>query len=172
MNRFVVSSVLLLWLGACSPSMDWRQIRPDGWAIEASLPCRPASHARTVTLAGEAVSMTVYACTVDGVTFGLASAALSDVRRVDAALIELADAASRNVSGAVDVEGGADVLGMTPTAAARRVRLHGRLPDGRAVVEHVAFFSFGPRVYQATLLGGSPSLPVVDAFFAGLKIRR
>jgi len=151
--------------------MDWRQIRPQGLAVEASFPCRPANHLRTVKLAGESVTMTLHACSIDGLTFGLATAELTDVRRVDTALIELADAAARNISATIDADGAADVPGMTPSAAARRVRLAGRMPDGRTVIEHAAFFSHGLRVYQATLLGGGPAQQAVDVFFAGLKVR-
>jgi hypothetical protein len=152
--------------------MDWRRIQPEGMTIEASFPCRPASHARTVSLNGAPVTMTLHACTADGLTFGLAAAELPDVRRVDVALVELADSAARNIAATVDGNSAADVPGMTPNVAARRLRLAGRLPDGRAVIEHASFFAHGTRVYQATLLGGDPARPVVDQFFAGLKIRQ
>lgn len=161
----------LLWLAACSPALDWRQIRPEGLGIEVSFPCRPASLARTVPLGGQPVNMILHACSTDGLTFGLASAELSDVRQVDAALAELIDAAARNILATMDAEGNANVPGMTPSARARRVRLAGRMPDGRAVFEHVAVFARGARVYQATLLGNGPPAEVVETFFAGLKVR-
>jgi hypothetical protein len=104
-------------------------------------------------------------------TFGLASAELPDVRQVDAALTELADAAVRNLSATLDTEDAADVSGMTPSVRARRVRLSGRLPDGRSVVEHATFFARGARVYQATLLGNRPPPDAIEVFFAGLKVR-
>jgi hypothetical protein len=170
MHKHVVLLSTVLALGACSPAMDWRQVRPDGLGIEASFPCRPASHARSVELAGQAVTMTMYACSAQMITFGLASADLADVRRVDGALAELAASASRNI-GAVDAEGLPIVVpGMTPQARAMRFRLGGRLPDGRAIVEHAAVFAHGSRVFQATILG-SADAATVDTFFSGLKIR-
>ena len=151
--------------------MDWRQIRPDGMTVEASFPCRPASHARQVRLAGASVAMTLHACAVDGLTFGLAMAEVSDARQVDAALTELAEAAVRNISGSVGSDVPAEVPGMTPYVKARRLRLAGRLPDDRGVVEHAVFFAHGLRVYQATLVGSTPPLQVADMFFAGLRVR-
>lgn len=161
----------LLWLAACSPALDWRQIRPDGLGVEVAFPCRPASHARAVLLVGQPVDMTLYACSIDGLTFGLGSAELPDVRQVDIALAELAEAAVRNISATVDTEHDADVPGMTPNARARRVRLAGRMPDGRAVIEHAVVFARGARVYQVTLLGNGPNPEVVETFFASLKVR-
>jgi hypothetical protein len=160
----------ILGLSACSPAMDWRQVRPDGLRIEASFPCRPASHARSVDLAGQTVTMTMYACSVQMITFGLASADLADVRQVDGALAELVASASRNIE-ATNASGQPFVVpGMTPQARAMRFRLDGRLPDGRAIVEHAAVFAYGSRVYQATVLGGADAA-AVDAFLSGLRIR-
>lgn len=151
--------------------MDWRQVRPEGLTVEASFPCRPASHARSVRLAGASVTMTLHACATGGQTFGLAAAEVSDARGVDAALTELAKAAVRNIAASVSANAPAEVPGMTPQVAARRLALAGRLPDGREVVEHAVFFAHGLRVYQATLVGAAPPGPVVDMFFAGLRVR-
>lgn len=170
MLKHVALVCTMLGLGACSPAMDWRQVRPEGLGIEAAFPCRPASHARSVDLAGQTVTMTMYACSAQRVTFGLASADLVDVRRVDGALAELAISASRNIVATHHSSEPTVVPGMTPQARAMRLRLEGRLPDGRAIVEHAAVFAHGSRVYQATVLG-SADAATVDAFFSGLRIR-
>ena len=162
---------VVLCLAACAPALDWRQIRPGGLGVEVAFPCRPAQHARNVLLAGQQVDMILYACSVEGLTFGLASAELPDVRQVDAALAELVQAAARNIAATIDTELVADVPGMTPSTRARRVSLTGRMPDGRPVIEHAAVFSRGARVYQVTLLGQGPSPDVVQALFASLKVR-
>ena len=39
-----------LTLAACSPALDWRQVRPDDTGVEAMFPCKPLSHARTVPM--------------------------------------------------------------------------------------------------------------------------
>ena len=44
-----------LALTACSPALDWRQVRPDDAGVEAMFPCKPLSHARTVPLAGQPI---------------------------------------------------------------------------------------------------------------------
>ena len=61
------------------------------------------------------------------------------------------------------------IPGMTPNPEAARLIVAGRLPDGAAVQAHAAFFTRGLRVYQATVIGAQPALPVVETFFAALK---
>jgi len=138
---------------ACSAALDWRQLRPAGWGLAVSLPCRPASQTRTVALAGATVPMELLACSADGHSFAAASADLADPARVGPALAALAAAARDNLQGQVESEQPAAVPGMTPSPAARRWRIAGRLPDGRAVREQVLVFAHGTRVFQLTLLG-------------------
>lgn len=113
----------------------------------------------------------MYACQVQGVTFGLASADVGDVRRVDAALAGLASSAAANIGAAPSDGEPAAVPGMTPQPRARRYRLTGRLPDGRTVVEHAAVFAYGSRIYQATVLGSAAEEETANAFLGGLRIR-
>ena len=51
-----------LAVAGCSPALDWREVRPEGSQARALFPCKPASHARTVSLAARRVELTMYAC--------------------------------------------------------------------------------------------------------------
>lgn len=159
-------------LGACAPALDWRQMRPDGWSLAVALPCKPASHARQVPLAGAPVELTLMACTAEDHTFAIASADLVDPARIGPALLALGEAARANVQGVVQSEQPARVLGMTPHPAARLLRLRGRLPDGQAVAEQVLVFAHGPRVYQATLVGPRADEALARPFFDAIEVLR
>lgn len=156
---------------ACSPTLDWREVRPDGSAARLMFPCKPASHARQVTLAGAAVEMSMFACTAGQATYALAFADMTDPARVTPALAELSRAASANLRAegppsAVPLR----VPGMTPNDQATRLQIAGRLPDGRRVQEHAAFFVYGTRVYQATLMAERPDAEALDTFFGALRV--
>lgn len=165
--RAVAAVAALLAAAGCAPTLDWRQLRPEGWGLALSLPCRPASHARSVALAGAPVELQLMACSADEHTFAAASADVADPARVGPALQALGAAAQANVQGRVEAEQAAAVSGMTPHPAARRWRLAGRLPDGRAVREQVLVFSHGTRVFQLTVLGpradDALARPLLDA---------
>lgn len=164
--------VIVAVLGACTPPLDWRQLRPDGWGLSVSFPCRPASHARAVPLAGAPVELTLLACSADGHTFAIASADLADPARVDPALRALGAAALANVQGTAEAEQAAVVPGMTPYPSARRWHVRGRLPDGVAVQEQVMVFGHGLRVFQATVVGPRTDDALVRPFFDSIEVAR
>lgn len=161
-----------LALAACAPALDWHEMQPAGLGpLTLSLPCRPDGHARRLPLAGAEVELSLHACQAGGHTYAVASADLADPGRVPAALAELAAAARANVQGRVEAEAAAHVPGMTPQAAARRWRLAGTLPDGQAVIEQVQVFAYGPRIYQATMVGARGDEVRAQLFFGGLRLR-
>jgi hypothetical protein len=61
--------------------------------------------------------------------------------------------------------------GATPNAAAVRLMVSGRLPDGTTVREHAVFFTRGIRVYQRSVIGVAPTAPAVETFFTGLALQ-
>ncbi len=138
--------------------------------LRLAVPCRPDAAARRLALGGSEVELQLWACSTGGMTFALASADVGDPRRVSAALVALGTAAQANVGGRIEHEEPSRVLGMTPHPDAKRWRIAGRLPDGRAVTQEVAVFTFGNRVYEATVVGARPDPAAVQAFFDGLQV--
>ncbi len=167
-----LSGLLLCMLVACSPTLDWRQVRPEGWGLVASWPCRPTLQARSVPLAGPAVELGLLSCTADEHRFAIASADVADPARVGLALKALAAAAQANVQGVVEAERVALVPGMTPQPAARWWRVQGRLPDGQPVREQVLVFAQGMRVFQATLVGPVADDTLAKTFFDSIELPR
>lgn len=156
-------------LAACSPRLDWREVRIPDTALKALLPCRPASQARRLVLAGSEVEMSMLACTGDGVVFAVASAELAQPGLVGAAMAELHAAAARNLGAEPQARVAFQVPGSTPNVQAGMASLTGMLGDGRRVEEKVAVFARGTRVYQATMLGPSVEVEASEAFFGGLR---
>jgi hypothetical protein len=170
--RFLRSLALVacaLLAAACSPTLDWREVRPEGSGATLLMPCKPSSMERSVRLAGDPVALTLSACTAGGQTWAIASADVGDPARVTAALDELEAAARTNLAGGSAQTLALAVAGATPNPASRRVQFSGRLGDGTAVQEQVAVFALGTRVFQATVLG--PQLPAegVETFFGSLR---
>jgi hypothetical protein len=161
----------LLALAGCSPALDWREARPEGSQAQLMFPCKPASHARRVTLAGASVEMSMFACNAGGATYALTFADLNDPALVTPALGELAIALSSNLRAREPAASQPlAVRGMTPNANAARWRVAGQLPDGRAVQERAALFAHGTRVYQATMLGPAIDAEAEATFFGALRV--
>ena len=171
--RSRVAEVVLLFASvtsACSPVLDWREVRLQGTTLTTLFPCRPAGQARRLVLAGADVEMMLHACTGDGVVYGVGFADVLQPARVGPALAELRQAAARNLGAQLgNVLDPAQVPGATPNAQAGRATLSGVLSDGRAVQETIAVFARGTWVYQATVLGASPSAEARESFFGSLR---
>ena len=163
------TALLGLSAAACSPTLDWREFMAEGSGVVASFPCRPDRYARRVQLAAASRQMEMLVCDAGGATFALAFVDVADPASVGAALAELRSIALRNVQAGAPQLAPMKVSGMTPNEAAVRLVAAGRLPDGAPVRTHVAFFTRGLRVYQATVIGTEPSPASVQTFFDALK---
>lgn len=160
----------LLLAAGCSPSMDWRETRPDGVGVAAQFPCRPDRHARQVVVAGTSARMEMLVCSASGVTFAVSFLDVADPAQVTAVLAALRATALNNIAGQQLGSQPAQVIGMTPNPQAARVSMTGRLPDGAPVQEQAAFFVKGLRVYQAHAIGATLAPEVAAVFFDGLKL--
>ena len=167
--RELFVALLAISVAGCSPAFDWREFTADGKGLVTKFPCRPDRSARAVVLAGSTVRMEMLFCAAGGVTFGLGFLDIADPAQVTAAVDELRRAVLANVQGAQPRLAPLQVIGMTPNALAQQLAVIGRLPDGKVVQVHAAFFVKGLRVYQATVISDDPSPPVVEVFFGGMK---
>lgn len=156
---------------ACSPALDWREVRPESSGLVALFPCKPYGNARQLRLVGAAVEMSLFACAAAGTTYAVAFADIGQPQLIGQALDELATAAARNI-GAVAAHTAMpmQIDGMTPSARAGRWAFAGQLADGRRVQEQVAVFSRGTRVFQATIVGETLDLEAIETFFSALRL--
>ena len=158
-------------LSACSPALDWREVRPLDSQAQLLMPCKPTDQVRRVMLAGQSVRLTLHACAAGGQTWGLAVADLGDPTRVAVAMAELGASAASNIGAATARSAPIQVLGATPSPASQRLLLKGVRPDGQPLQMHVAVFTHGTRVFQASALGEQVPDEAADTFFNGLRIK-
>jgi hypothetical protein len=165
----VATLIALVQLCACSPSLDWREVRPEGSGVVALFPCKPTMDARMVTLDGPPVRMVLTACQAGDATWAVAFADATEPSRVAPALAALRAASVSNLGAAARVIAPMQVSGMTPNPQAERVRIDGKLPNGEAASLETGFFVKGTRVFQATVMGKAGSEPLA-IFFDSLKL--
>lgn len=154
---------------ACSPTLDWREVRPAGSSALLLMPCKPKAQERRLLLAGQPVRMALHACSAGEQTWSLAFADVADPARVGDVLKLLAQTAGANVAAAAAQGQPFVVPGATPNIDSQTVGYEGKLPDGRAVQLRVAVFAHGTHAYQATVLG--PALPTegVQTFLSSIR---
>jgi hypothetical protein len=157
-------------LMACSPVLDWRDVRPADTGLQLLLPCKAQAQARQLLLSGQSVKLSMWACSAGGQTWALAFADVQDPARAAPALAELLTAAASNLGSAGGQPLPLKVPGATPHPGSQRLAISGRLPNGQAVQEQVAVFVLGTRVFQATVLGENLNAEAVETFFGSLRV--
>jgi hypothetical protein len=115
---------LLLALVACSPALDWREVRPADSDAVALFPCKPGRYARNVPLAGAKVEMRLASCTAQDMTYAIAYVTLVEPGQVTPALDQLRHAAAANI-GATPAASDWTIRGMTPNPLAQRLVMQG-----------------------------------------------
>ena len=135
-------------------------------------PCRPERQQRTAQVDGSALRMQLHSCKAAGFTFSLSVADSDDPLRVSSLLAALHQHLVANVGGAVVVLPMPKMVGATPNPHSQFLRIEGRLPDGRDVVVHAAFFVKGLRVYQASVVsqGERPGPETLATFFDSIRL--
>ena len=113
--------------------------------------------------------MQMYSCNAAGTTFSLTYLDAAQAAQVAPLMTELRARAAANVGGTV-VARSFSAPGATPNEQSATLRIEGRLPDGRHVTEHAAFFVRGLRLYQASAIGESVSTEAVETFFGAVKL--
>jgi hypothetical protein len=166
--------LIALWvLSACSPTFNWRELRPAGTPLLALMPCKPEHATRTVPLAGAGTEMHLHSCDTGGLSFAIAWVELGDPARVDAALAQWTRASLASLRLGPEV-GDAPDAGWTiqlPGAPnARGLAVEGTGPQGQAVQMRAAYFARGSQVFQAAIYGQSLPGEVVGTFFEGLQL--
>ncbi|WP_226491003.1 hypothetical protein [Hydrogenophaga taeniospiralis] len=168
-----VAGPAVLALCACSPTFNWRELRPEGTPLLALMPCKPESAVRPVPLGGAPTELHMHSCDTGGLTFAVAWADVGEQARVPEALARwrVATLASMRVDPAL--AGAPQTQWSAPVPGAERAQglvAGGTGHDGRAVQARALYFARGAQVYQAAVYG--PALPdaVVSIFFDGLRL--
>jgi hypothetical protein len=138
-------------LSACSPALDWRDVRPKDVNILLTYPCKPDQITQDVVLADQKIKMSMTGCVADKMTFALAHAHLPNPALAAKALAQLHQAAVDNVHGKVTASSAAVPKNATPGLPdSLDLKIDGQTPDGKPVRERVLLFSQGGDVYQVT----------------------
>lgn len=173
--RLAVCAALALGAGACTPSLNWREVRLAPVTAVALLPCKPDHAERSVPLGGEPTTLAVSGCEAGGATFALMAAKLPAGRAPDDLLAgwQQATLANMRATGTPTRQPFHPPRGL-PLPHAERVVAEGQQADGRAVVAQAVWTARaaeggGTELLHAVMYAAKPQPAVADAFFEGIK---
>lgn len=170
-----VGAALLLGLAACTPTLNWRELRLPPTSALALLPCKPDQVKRSVPLGGEPTELTVAGCETGGATFAVMVAKLPPGRLPDPLLAGWQQATLANMrAGEPVARQPFHPSHALPLAHAQRVAASGQRADGQAVSAEAVWTARaapggGVELLHAVFYAPQSRPEVAEAFFAGIK---
>jgi hypothetical protein len=167
---FVLPLLALMLLQGCSPSFNWRDVRPEGTSLSLLLPCKPDRAQRTVPLGGSPTELNMLGCDAGGATFAVASADIGDASKAAEVLTQWQKLTLANMKAAPDTQGVAlKVSGAAAAPPGVLVKAQGQRADGTAVTGQAAYFAKGTQVFQAVMYAGKVPPEASETFFSSIK---
>lgn len=162
-SRLLLPVFCAIALAACSPSLDWREVRPADSGVLVLFPCKPEINSRPAT-AAEPARMGLAQCKAAGLSFSLSWAELADPAQITPALRQMRESLAGKLAAAPAAPKPLQIPGMTPNPEAQSQSLAGTQAG------QVAVFTRGRMVYQAVMLGTKPDAAAWDSFVGSLKL--
>ena len=168
MSRMVLAGVIVLM--ACSPTLNWRDVRPDNTGLRLLLPCKPDKAQRSVPLGGQPTVLAMLGCDAGGATFALAVATVPVASQLAAVQAGWQAATLANMKA---IGPGQTTTLKVPGASlqppAVLVQASGQRADGQPVYSQAAYFAQGRQLFQAVIYTGKLQPEVAETFFSSLK---
>jgi len=164
-----LGGIALASLLACSPALNWREVRMDGAPLAAMLPCKPDRAEREVQLVEQSLPLKMIGCEAAGATFAVAMVTLPDVSRSDAVLQQWRKVSTAHLKPSAVSTTPFSLAGDTPWPGSQKVQLEGSQPNGAPVQGQVAYFARGPQLFQALVYSDRLQAQQTEPFFAGLR---
>lgn len=171
-SRGACALLLPSLLAACSPGLDWREVRPAESDLLLMFPCKPEVHSRPAT-ASEPVRMGMAQCKADGITFSVSWAEVRDPTLVTPALREMrASVLAKLGVSAAPSQQPLQVPGMTPNPETGQFHVRSAAGAGGQAASEVdlALFTRGLWVYQVLMLAPKRQPAAWDGFINAMKL--
>jgi hypothetical protein len=163
-----VFAAAVLGLAACSPTLNWREVRAASTPLKAMLPCKPDKGSRTVPMAGRQVQLQVLACDTGGATFAILAGDVGDPLRSGEVLAQWRAATLANMRAAAAQERPFLPAGAVALPQSLRITAAGQRADGSKVESQAAYFARGSQVVQAVIYADRVAPETAEVFFSGL----
>lgn len=170
--------ILPLALAACSPALNWRDVRFDAAPVAAMLPCKPDRTVREVPLGGPPVPLHAMGCEAAGATFAIMTARLDDAAAAGAALAGWKTVTLTNMqaSAASVREVAFQPPGSLPLPQSVRVTASGQRADGSRVAAQAVWLAQASGrgvqlVHAVVYASGEAAVPetMAEPLFTGLR---
>lgn len=165
-----ITALSVCLLAACSPTFNWREVRPDDTRLALLLPCKPDKAEKVVPLGGRPTTLRLLGCDAGGATFAVAVADLGDAAQISNVLTQWQSLTLANMKAGPPQVTPLIVKGAAPSPAPVLVKAQGQRADGTAVSGQAVYFAQGTQVFQAVVYAGKLAPDVAETYFSSLSL--
>jgi hypothetical protein len=167
--------VAALGISACTPSLNWREVRLENSSLKTLLPCKPDHGSRNVTVGKQEMPVQMSGCEAQGHLLAVARLPVpagAKPEEVTQAMKLWQEAALANFKGQIT---GTQVLTIKSKDAPapgplQRISATGTGPDGKPIQSQMVLLVHEGQIIQAVVFAPKISAEVSDTFFAGLEL--
>jgi hypothetical protein len=171
--QFPLFCALLLFIAACTPTLNWRDVRldsADGSTLKAALPCKPDAATRKQQLGEILVELSMMGCVANDSTFTVSRIPLLDPLSAPKVLAAWQAAAAANVKATPTPTKPVTVAGAGAWPPAARVTLAGGSTQAQ-MLWFAKQSSTGLTLYQAAVYGKELNYEAITTFFESLQLQ-
>jgi hypothetical protein len=166
--RFLAPALLVL--GACTPSLNWREMSVGPTALHATFPCKPDQVEQKVEVTpGQTVLMHALGCEAGGASFVVVWGDVGAAGAVADALLQWKKASAARSHPTQSAEQPWRPAGALGLAQSGLVRESGQGPSGKPLQSHAAYFARGTTIFQAAVYAPEVKSEMSEPFFTGLR---
>jgi len=156
---------------ACSPVLDWREVRLEG--LQAMLPCKPDHGERSVQLGTLEVRMQMSGCEAGGALYAISHVRVQGADQATAVQAAWRSAALTNMQAGA-VQSHPIKLGKPSTSGGSALDLlsaQGMQPDGKPVQARLVWIAAGNHVYHVAVYGPQLNDERLETLFLDLRLQ-
>lgn len=164
---------LSLWaLCACTPSLNWREVRLEQSSLKTLLPCKPDHGSREVSVGAQTLMVRMSGCEAQAHLLAVARLPLPPQAKpadIETAIAQWQSATLANMKGRITGSEPWEIKAAAPLKT-QRISASGTAPDGRAMQSQWLMFAWEGQIIQAVVYAPKLQAEVSDTFFAGLSL--
>jgi hypothetical protein len=151
-----------LLLVACSPALNWREVRLGGMVL--TLPCKPDKAERSLRLGGQAVQLAMVGCEAAGALFAVSHVQVTDAAPRDQVLTAWREAALANMQASSTTRQASE-----HHPGAELWTVLGKRADGSAVQAQFEWIASDSDLFQLAVYADHITPNMAEPFFSEAK---
>lgn len=166
----VIAAATAVFLAACTPTFNWREVPVEATGLRAMFPCKPDKVERRSQFApGREIVLHAMGCEAGGASYAILHGDVGSAAELAGALSQWKRASLATIHFTLDNEQPWQPAGALALNGSALVRTSAARAEGGEVQMQSAYFAHGTEVFQVMVYAPRLKPEMTESFFAGLR---